>query len=376
MRNLTNIGHSVDFPISGPLSLTAVTWDTSNDALICAFGPSEEDAGIELKRVPQGAKDGDYPVIAAWDASCPNPSLLHDRILCLHYFPDSSTTCLVLAGGDIVAVREEPLPNEEQVEIVGSVDAGIAAASWSPDEELIAIVTSADTLLFMTRHFESTINVVFSLDDVKVSNHVSVGWGKAETQFKGKRAKALRDPTVPEHVDEGSLSEFDDGSVYISWRGDGAYLVINTVEDKNRRMIRVYSRQGILDSVSEPVDYLEGPISWRPAGNLIAGVQRLKEKLRIVFFERNGLRHGEFDLSLAGPFDPQDQTSWITALHWNANSSVLAICFPDRIQLWTMSNYHYYLKQEVSFANRSDRDLTLSWHPERPLRLTAFNARE
>jgi elongator complex protein 1 len=110
--------------------------------------------------------------------------------------------------------------------------------------------------------------------------------------------QALLDPTVPESIDEGVLSAFDDRSVTISWRGDGAYFAINKVEEEQRRMVRVYSREGQLDSVSEPVDGLEGALSWRPSGNLIAGVRRLKDKIEVVFFERNGLRHGEFDLRL------------------------------------------------------------------------------
>ncbi|NDU79448.1 hypothetical protein GWI34_43725, partial [Actinomadura sp. DSM 109109] len=137
--------------------------------------------------------------------------MLFDQILSLRYFPDTSTSCLVLAGGDILVVREEPLPGEDLIEIVGSVDAGITAAAWSPDEELLAISTRAETLLYMTRDFENVSNITFSQDDIRASNHVSVGWGKAETQFRGKRAKSLRDPTMPERVDEGVLSPKDDG---------------------------------------------------------------------------------------------------------------------------------------------------------------------
>ena len=107
------------------------------------------------------------------------------------------TACLVLAGGDIVVVREETLAGEDRIEIVGSVDAGITAAKWSPDEELLAITTKADTVVFMSRSFEGITDVAMTAEDLKASKHVSVGWGKKETQFKGKGAKALRDPTMP-----------------------------------------------------------------------------------------------------------------------------------------------------------------------------------
>ena len=251
------------------------------------------------------------------------------------------------------------------VEIVGSVDEGITAAAWSPDEEVLAITTCASTFLLMTRDFESIADTVFTEADLLASNHVSVGWGKAETQFKGKRAKAMRDPTVPEKVDEGVLSVGDDKKVRISWRGDGAYLAITKIEDEKRRVIRVYSREGKLDSVSEPVDGMEGTMDWRPSGNLITSTQRFSDKMDIIFFERNGLRHGEFSLRI----DPDTcMSSAVNQLSWNADSTVLGIAMKDRVQLWTMGNYHYYLKQEIFFKPTGDAPL-LVWHPEKALQL-------
>ncbi|KAJ9642548.1 putative elongator complex protein 1 [Coniosporium tulheliwenetii] len=370
MRNLRNIRRSITTFVNEELPLTATAWDASSDSLICAFGPCEASAILELRRLNYDAKQNEeLSLIASWDAPCPHPDLPFDQILSLRYFPDTSTSCLVLAGGDIVIVREESLPGEDLIEIVGSVDAGITAAAWSPDEELLAISTRASTFLYMTRDFENVTNITFSPDDVKASNHVSVGWGKAETQFRGKRAKALRDPTMPERVDEGVLSPKDDGSVTISWRGDGAFVAVNSVEGGKRRMIRVYSRDGVLDSVTEPVDYLEGALSWRPAGNLMAGIQRLQDRVDVVFFERNGLRHGQFSLRLSA----EELETWGSsiALEWNNDSTVLAVCFIDRVQLWTMGNYHYYLKQEIQTlsAQPTMKSTSTCWHPEKPLQL-------
>jgi elongator complex protein 1 len=265
-----------------------------------------------------------------------------------------------------VVVREEPLPGEDRIEILGSVDAGITSAKWSPDEELLAITTKADTVVFMSRTFEGITDVTMTSEDLKASNHVSVGWGKKETQFKGKGAKAMRDPTMPEKTDEGVLSPNDDSKTYISWRGDGAYLAISTIEAETRRLIRVYSREGVLDSVSEPVDGLEGAISWRPAGNLIAGIQHLESRIDVVFFERNGLRHGQFSLRLS-----PDQTrlpDQHISLSWNSDSTVLAVIMADCTQLWTMGNYHWYLKQEIRTGDLLPYS-PLVWHPEKSLRL-------
>lgn len=371
MRNLRCVRNAVRRIPEDALPLTATAWDTSADSLICTFGPSESSAVVELKRLVDEASTAPdaFTLIASWDAPCPLPELAYDQVLSLQYFPDTLTACLVLAGGDIVIVREEPLPGEDLIEIVGSVDAGIRAAAWSPDEELLAITTRANTLLYMTRDFENVTNITLTPEDIRASNHVSVGWGKSETQFKGKRAKALRDPTMPEKVDEGLLSSLDDEKVTITWRGDGAYLAVNSVESGTRRMIRVYSREGALDSVSEPVDYLEGALSWRPAGNIIAGVQRRDDRADVVFFERNGLRHGEFSLRLS----PEEMKSWGSdiTLAWNTDSTVLAVGFKDRVQLWTMGNYHYYLKQEIKCTDElAGSTVQPRWHQEKALKLS------
>jgi elongator complex protein 1 len=370
MRNLKIVGRSLlRFSGEDPLPLTATAWDAASSALICAFGPSESRATIELKRLhyTRNGTEERLESIAAWDAPCPLPSLAYDSILSLQHFADASTSCLILAGGDIILVRENTSQAEELVEIVGSVDAGISAAAWSPDEELLAITTLADTLLLMSRDIENIASIELAATDVNVSSHVSVGWGKKETQFKGKRARALQDPTVPETVDEGVLSAYDDHSVTISWRGDGAYFAVNKIEEEKRRMIRVYSREGHLDSVSEPVDGLEGALSWRPSGNLIAGICRSHEKVEVVFFERNGLRHGQFDLRFATA-DLEAMTTCVK-LKWNSDSNVLSVLYPDKVQLWTMSNYHYYLKQELVFPERASQVAHCAWHPERPLAL-------
>jgi len=291
---------------------------------------------------------------------------MSNHIISLFYLPDTSSTCVIFSGGDIVLAREQETGVE--VEIVGSIENGISATAWSPDEEVLAIATNTRTLLLMTRYFEPIEEVTFSAEDLKASRHVSVGWGKAETQFQGKHAKAqgLRDPTVPEKVDSGVLSPQDDARTVITWRGDGTYLAVFTIEDQERRVVRVYSREGQLDSVSEPVDGLESPLSWRPVGNLIAGIQRRSDRVDVVFFERNGLRHGEFTLK-TGENTPSTELE-INSVLWNGDSSVLAVCLADRIQLWSTGNYHWYLKQELMLpSSPTENKYGFQWHPEKPL---------
>ncbi|KAL1584602.1 hypothetical protein WHR41_06996 [Cladosporium halotolerans] len=369
MRNLRNIKHNCfEYP-DGAAAKTS--WDPSDDSLICAFGPSRNDPLLSLKRLPKdAASPEDALAIASWDAPSPNSDLEVDEVLNLHCFADARTIVLVLKGGDIILVREEPEPGQDLIEIVGSVDAGIAAAAWSPDEELLAIATGGDTMVFMTRDFEGLANVTLSPEDVKVSDHVSVGWGKRETQFQGRGAKALRDPTVPEHVDEGTLRDGEDGRVSITWRGDGQFVAVNGVikEEPKRRIIRVYSREGVLESVSEPVNYMGHALSWKPTGQLIAGIQHLQDRTDVIFFERNGLRHGEFTLRLS---DEQRQAVGDDIqLSWNIDSTVLAVIIGNSVQLWTTGNYHWYLKQEIKLAHPS---VSAVWHPEKPLHLACVD---
>ncbi|KAF5133760.1 Elongator complex protein 1 [Metarhizium anisopliae] len=366
MRNLRN----VRFGRWSHPNITSACWDPEKDEVVCTIGPTADSTSIELVRVSENDLTS-YKSVASWNAPSPSPDLPVDKVVNIQYLSSSGTTCLVLEGGDIITVQEDQFSDHgAHIEIMGSIDAGISAARWSPDEELLIVTTKANTAIFMGSSFDPVAEVTMTADDLKASKHVSVGWGKKETQFQGRGAKALRDPTIPEKVDEGLPSAHEDGSTTISWRGDGAYVAVNSVQEGTRRVVRVYSREGELDSASEPVDGLEGALSWRPSGNLMAGIQRLADRIDVVFFERNGLRHGQFTLR-----SPEGSVMFHEKirLEWNSDSTVLAVVLNDSIQLWTMGNYHWYLKREITM---SAEYLCLSWHPEKALRFASASSSE
>lgn len=242
---------------------------------------------------------------------------------------------------------------------MGSIEEGISAAKWSPDEEVLAIATAVDTFVLLTRTFDPIAEANITAADLSLSKHVSVGWGKKETQFQGKGARAQRDPTMPVHVDSGVLHATDDRKVEISWRGDGEVVSVIVIDKEpvERRTVRVYTREGTLDSVSEPVDNLIGLVSWKPSGSLIACVQKKPEGPELVFFERNGLRRGEFSLRIG----PEEQ---VLALDWNMESDTLAVQLEDKIQLWTTKNYHWYLKKEI-ISPSGAKPTYMKWHAEK-----------
>ncbi|KAG6878289.1 hypothetical protein C0992_008296 [Termitomyces sp. T32_za158] len=228
-----------------------------------------------------------------------------------------------------------------EVEVEGTVEPCISAASWSPDESLLAVVTGDDKLILMTATFdvlsEAPIHTIEFGDDAPIN----VGWGSKQTQFHGSLGKAAAQ--APAQTLVGSSPD-DDSAPRISWRGDGAFFVVSSLSPPSptssvrRRTLRVYDRDGKLQSTSEAVPGLEHTLGWRPSGNLIAGTQRFgyegggagtEGRHDVVFFERNGLRHGEFGIravDLAGK--GKEVSKWgyrIRELSWSSDSSVLAI---------------------------------------------------
>ena len=128
-------------------------------------------------------------------------------------------------------------------------------------------------------------------------------------------------------------------------------------------------------SVSEPVDGLRAALSWKPSGQIIVGIRgESLSTAEVVFFERNGLRHGEFHLQFPEDLEKQQIAIGAIELEWNVNSSILAVSLPDCVQLWTMGNYHYYLKQTIHFPESSTRFTRLSWNPEKALRTSMYHS--
>jgi len=405
------------------------------------------------------------------------------QVVSIHYLSDggelSSFTpalSLVCAGGDIVFI---PLPDAAQdlqtldlednqsgiglqPEIVGSIEQGIVSAVWSPDDELLTIVTEATAdsdaaastasinrspkVLLMTKAFDVLSERALFTREFGEDEPVDVGWGSRATQFHGsagkaaaaaaaaeaeaaKKADTVKDPRGPATLD-------DDGLARISWRGDGAFFMVSALEPSqaaaaqarahtsaaaglsHHRVIRIFGRDGNLSATSEPtVRGLTHVLSVRPTGNIIASSQRFgaldgtalgleaassedtlalakgrEGRHDIVFFERNGLRHGEFSLREEREAQPSghvmqgrvSKLSWsrdhsIREIGWNADGSALAVLLSrytgeggqceDVLQIWTTGNYHWYLKQEIDASSLSSRAssariTSFRWHPE------------
>uniref|UniRef100_A0A670Z0Z8 Elongator complex protein 1 n=1 Tax=Pseudonaja textilis TaxID=8673 RepID=A0A670Z0Z8_PSETE len=254
------------------------------------------------------------------------------------------------------------------------VDSGLTAMSWSPDQELVLLATGEQTLILMTRDFEPIAERQIHQDDFGEGKFITVGWGKKETQFHGSEGKQAAH-TKPKEI--LPALPWDDHKPRISWKGDGQYVAVSDVcPGTGARKVRVWSRELILQSTSEPIPGLGQALAWKPSGSLIASTQDKVNKHDVVFVEQNGLLHGEFTL----PF--QKGQVKVNELLWNSDSTILAAWVEELesnsssqrkmyVQLWTMGNHHWYLKQSLHFGSLEGSPLLVSlvWDQEIPYRL-------
>jgi elongator complex protein 1 len=211
---------------------------------------------------------------------------------------------------------------------------------------------------------------------------INVGWGSKQTQFHGSLGKAAAQAPSAAPPSSVGISPDDDLLTRISWRGDGALFVVSAVSPSagsalRQRVLRVYNRDGVLQTTAEAVPGLEHTLSWRPSGNFIVSTQRFgtfpgggkgrEGRHDVVFFEKNGLRHGEFGLRHETPgvckADVKDRKFGykVKEVCWSADSNVLLVWIEEAagdtgesyyctshmiltrsVQLWTTGNYHWY----------------------------------
>jgi elongator complex protein 1 len=318
-------------------------------------------------------------------------------IIGLQHVPDMEIVCMAVSTGEVLTFSTAT----NELDCAGTLDNGITSMAWSPDQEVVLFTSGTGKIVLMNKEFDPIIEVNMHSTEFGESKPVTVGWGKKETQFHGSLGKQS---AAKKKEDALPCFSWDDQKVGVCWRGDGQFFVVSSVSPATgNRILRVWTRECTLHSTSEEVVGMEQALYWRPTGNLMATSQRKPNKHDIIFFEPNGLRHGEFSL----PCDRMEMK--VKDLMWNADSSVLAVILENlsqkeletyneqhgrilpctvpeqivqksRVQLWYMSNYHWYLKQELRFdegAGSSDgctRLAQILWDPILPYKLHILTA--
>lgn len=285
-----------------------------------------------------------------WDAQETKEIAAVNNVIDCEHLTLNNELCLATADGDVIVIYLESSGEEN----VTFCDGGIEAMAWSPDQEIVVFVTKAKSLVVMNSGYDPLAEHNLNDEAFGDEEFVNVGWGKKETQFHGVEGKQAAKQKVIETVadDAGQL----DTRISVVWRGDGEYFAVSFV-GKLGRMFKVYDKEGALKYTSEKCAGLEAAIYWRPSGNWIAIPQLLPNKYVIALFEKNGLRHREIVL----PFKAADEQ--VTNLLWSSDSDVLALETVrdgrSNVYLYTVCNYHWYLKQSLAFK---DRLQAIVWH--------------
>ena len=84
-----------------------------------------------------------------------------DRVVAMEFVPDLESVCVCLAGGDILLRNVASYHTEN----VGTVGGGVVAMAWSPEQDVVAIVTGERQLLLMTREFDPVVQTSLNPDD-------------------------------------------------------------------------------------------------------------------------------------------------------------------------------------------------------------------
>ncbi|EGC35070.1 hypothetical protein DICPUDRAFT_79181 [Dictyostelium purpureum] len=262
----------------------------------------------------------------------------------IQFIPDLEAICMATDKGDILMYST----SNGQLECVGIVGSGITCMSWSPDYELFILATESETLIQMTKDWE-------------ILNEVSIN-----SYLPGKEASQYNTSNSNNNITLDNKTKIP----IISWRGDGQYFSCTSFDSAtNSIQLRVWERSLQLHSMNETsVAGLENQISWRPSGSLIAVSHRLEQNKRhdISFFERNGLKHGEFTIRSKGT---------VEAIEWSCDSEILALLLKvvgddgsekTVVQLWHRSNYYWFLKQEIN-CDSSESIVHMKWDLSAPI---------
>ena len=79
----------------------------------------------------------------------------HDAVVGMEYVADLESVCLALSCGDVLLYNT----GTYELDCVGSVEVGVVCMGWSPEQDVVVLVTREDKLVLMTRDFDSITEV-------------------------------------------------------------------------------------------------------------------------------------------------------------------------------------------------------------------------
>ncbi|KAL4852847.1 Elongator complex protein 1 [Chlorella vulgaris] len=203
-------------------------------------------------------------------------------IAAFDFVPELDAMCLALSSGELVLLSAHASPGSAApaVEEVGAVDGGLAAAAWSPDGELLVLVTGSGSLLMMSKSWEL-------LSEVPLLQHKQQPLSATEAAAAVVAGHSVAADGTAGTVDHSKLAEgpaegqaplLSPESVSVTWRGDGRYFATASVDSPgaSAAVIRVWDRgTGELHAEGEAAAGLLPAIAWQPNGrHLFAAVSK------------------------------------------------------------------------------------------------------
>ena len=256
---------------------------------------------------------------------------------------------------------------EEGSECIGSFENGLECGGWSPDGEILALVTFADE----EEQEEGS--------DAKIPILMTMN-----TQYEILSEVRL-DPCLSAVRTADQESSIDHtNAISMCWRPDSSSLAVSTldasVNNKPLRRVRTFSTTLQLISLSKEEDgsgrdvpnLLSMAPTWAPAGcsHYVGVVQSSRPltlksaksrqvSMQVAFLEPNGLRHRE--CKIHNTCVAKEEKEEITGVSFNLEGDLLSVTSmvssllnePNspygKVQLYHRSNYHWYLKTELRY---------------------------
>lgn len=122
-------------------------------------------------------------------------------------------------------------------EIVGSIQEGIRAMAWSPDQEVVILATGNDTIMAMSKDWE----ILF------------------ENSIETIPTKQLKS-----HIKQAPVANLVKAQPKIAWRADGKFFVVSSTDSDGKQWIRTWERSGAIFARNETtINGLGSCIHWR-----------------------------------------------------------------------------------------------------------------
>ena len=334
-----------------------------------------------------------------------NEKLRYDQVLLTEYIVETGCILIALSCGMIIKLAVSSFG--QQSGRVYQHPVRICSVKISPSQDLVALADDDNKLFILTPDLDECMHKDDALNqNESLHKPVGVGWGSKETQFFGLDGRPSKEKEAKNRIilSEDELERVNaieacdlfvkfkrdhERSTIIDWRGDGQLLASLTyVAEADKHYLKVWNRNLELQYMSEQLVTIErGSLCWIPNGQYVCCVQRRDKVINeIAMFEKNGMVHQRVTL----PTLLRDL--YINELAWSSNSSILAIVGVQfeveptgqvhkrhLLLLYTMQNFHYYLKYSTYLNNISSQDpdetYSIRWNPTNPSTLYVWSSR-